>query len=437
MKKCLIVDDEEQNRYLLEVLLRGHGYEVASAENGAEALEKARSQPPDIIITDILMPVMDGFTLCKEWKRDKRLRGIPLIIYTATYTNAKDEALALSLGADRFLVKPQSPEVLVEEIKYILARAAAGSFTGAGHAMGDNDFLRRHYEVIIRKIEDKMAELQDLNARLTQEITAKEKAQAALEEEKQILIRAEQEIGRLNADLERRVLQRTAQLEAANEELEAFSYSVSHDLRAPLRVIDGFSKALREDYENKPLDDTGRNNLERIGKASQLMGRLIEDLLKLSRVTRSEFTNAPIDLSRMVQALADKLRQDNPHRLLEVVIEEGVIIEGDYRLMEIAIGNLLDNAWKFTGKVAHPRVEFGSLRQDGKTVYYLRDNGAGFNPTYGDKLFGAFQRLHSQKEFPGTGIGLATVKRIVSRHGGRVWAEGAVGKGATFYFTIA
>ncbi len=231
------------------------------------------------------------------------------------------------------------------------------------------------------------------------------------------------------------MIDRTAQLEAANKELEAFSYSVSHDLRAPLRSIDGFSQVLLEEYQEK-LDDKGKGYLERVCKATQKMGLLIDDMLKLSRINQAEYKRESIDLSGMMRAIAEANQQNNPDRAVDVIIQEGIVIQGDPHLIQIALVNLLDNAWKFIANARHPRVEFGKTIQEGKTIYYLRDNGAGFDMAYVRKLFGAFQRLHTEKEFAGTGIGLATVQRIINRHGGQVWAEGEVGKGATFYFTL-
>jgi light-regulated signal transduction histidine kinase (bacteriophytochrome) len=235
--------------------------------------------------------------------------------------------------------------------------------------------------------------------------------------------------------LERGVEKARDAAEAANAELEAFSYSVSHDLRTPLRSIDGFSQALLEDYGDT-LDDTAKSYLDRVRKATQQMGRLIDDLLKLSRVTRSEFHHESVDLSRVVRAVIDKLQEDSPDRTVDVIIQEGVLVNGDPSLLKIALENLLGNAWKFTSKAARPRLEFGATAKEGKTTCFIRDNGVGFDMAYVDKLFGAFQRLHTTLEFPGTGIGLATVRRVINRHGGRVWVQAAVGQGATFYFTL-
>lgn len=246
---------------------------------------------------------------------------------------------------------------------------------------------------------------------------------------------AEEEIRLLNAELEQRVQTRTAELQLVNKELEAFSYSVSHDLRAPLRALDGFSQALVEDY-SAGLDDRALNYLQRIRTNSQRMGNLIDDLLQLSRLSRTTMYIDRVDLSKLACDIETELREQQPDRVIDIDIQNGLFVNGDARLLRIALFNLMNNAWKYTRKQEHPHIAFGSMEQNGRTVYFVRDNGAGFDMAYSNKLFGAFQRLHSASEFEGTGVGLATVQRILRRHGGEIWADAAVDQGATFYFTI-
>jgi PAS domain S-box-containing protein len=241
----------------------------------------------------------------------------------------------------------------------------------------------------------------------------------------------EEQVTRLNDEL----TVRAAELEVTNKELEAFSYSVSHDLRAPLRSIDGFSQALLEDYSGI-IDSTGQDYLGRVRAATQRMGQLIDDMLTLSRITRADIAIGPVDLSSIARDVAAELEQGDPERKVEFVIQDGVAARGDARLLKVALENLLGNAWKFTSKHPRARIEFGVEQQSGERVYFVRDDGAGFDAKYAAKLFGAFQRLHAMNEFSGTGIGLATVARVVHRHKGRVWAEGAVEQGAAFYFTL-
>jgi PAS domain S-box-containing protein len=241
----------------------------------------------------------------------------------------------------------------------------------------------------------------------------------------------EEKLKKTLSDLE----QSSAQLAATNKELESFSYSVSHDLRSPLRSIDGFSQALLEDYQ-ECLDDTGKDYLQRLRNASQKMGELIDGILTLSRLTRSEMHREDIDLSTLVEEIATRLQENQPKRKVDFIIRKGLVAQGDPQLLRALLENLLGNAWKFTKKCPKARIEFGTTKNGKKTTYFIKDNGAGFDMTYTDKLFTAFQRLHEVTEFPGTGIGLATVQRIINRHGGNVWAEGAVDKGATFYFTL-
>lgn len=252
----------------------------------------------------------------------------------------------------------------------------------------------------------------------------------------------EAEIRRLNSELEHRVEVRTRELaaertklEAANKELEAFSYSVSHDLRAPLRSIDGFSRILLEDYGDK-LDEEGREDLETVRAASQRMALLIDDMLQLSRITRSEMRRDRVDLTAIAREVAGELQRVEPERSVEITIQSNLAANADGRLVRIMLENLLGNAWKFTGREPEARIEVGSARVSDGPAFFVRDNGVGFDMAYVHKLFGAFQRLHTTAEFPGTGVGLATVQRIVHRHGGRVWAEGRPNRGAAFYFTL-
>jgi PAS domain S-box-containing protein len=247
--------------------------------------------------------------------------------------------------------------------------------------------------------------------------------------------RAEEQIRRLNKELEQRVADRTAQLTAANKELEAFAYTVSHDLRAPLRSIDGFSHALLEDY-GKKLDEQGKQYLARVRAAAQRMGLLIDDLLTLSRVSRTEMQFTSVNLSALAKAIETELREGEPGREVEFLVAPDMVVTADAHLMQIVLTNLLGNAWKYTGK--HPRacIEVGQSGESSSPVYFVRDDGAGFEPAFAGRMFTAFQRLHSQSEFEGTGIGLAIVQRLIHRHGGEVWAEGAVERGATFFFTL-
>ena len=296
----------------------------------------------------------------------------------------------------------------------------------------DNDIIYIHLTVSCTRhnngsIDKVLATLQDITERKIGEDKLREN---------------EEEIRQLNLTLEQRIKDRTRELEAANKELESFAYSVSHDLRAPLRSMDGFSVALLEDYADN-LDDQGKDYLHRVREASKSMALLIEGILELSRTTRGEMSRETVNLSALAKTITADLYKSQPERRVEFIIEPELVVNGDAQLLRTAIENLLDNAWKFTGHCDQGKIELGVLplsetndsSQRGP-IYFVKDNGAGFDMNYADKLFGVFQRLHRTNEFPGTGIGLATVERIIHRHGGRIWAEARVDEGATFYFTL-
>jgi light-regulated signal transduction histidine kinase (bacteriophytochrome) len=282
--------------------------------------------------------------------------------------------------------------------------------------------LSKSFNGLLAEVEARSHALAESNAELAREMRVKDEA--------------EREILRLNSELEVRVRERTAQLTSAMQELETFCYSVSHDLRAPLRGIHGFSQALLADFPAE-LPGEAHRYLSRITASAARMEQLIEDLLNLSRLTRTTLTRREVDLSALAARVIESFRNAEPDRRVELSVRSGMKVDADPRLLQAALENLLGNAWKFTAKTERPRIEVGSMKDGSRTVYFVKDNGAGFDMRYADKLFGAFQRLHRNDEFPGTGIGLATVARVVSRHGGRIWADAQVGAGAAFYFTLA
>jgi light-regulated signal transduction histidine kinase (bacteriophytochrome) len=240
----------------------------------------------------------------------------------------------------------------------------------------------------------------------------------------------------LNEELEQRLQDRTVQLQVLNKEAENFSYSIAHDLRAPLRWIGGFAQALEQGHASQ-LDAEGRRFIQKIRDSTEQMGTLLDGLIELAHFSRTDLRRMPVDVTAAVRWVASELQQDDPERKVQLVVAEGITANGDPRLLQRVLENLLNNAYKFTAKRVPARVEFGTAPQgDGRVAYFVRDNGIGFDMAYADQLFGAFQRLHGAKEYPGTGIGLATVERIIRRHGGQVWAEGGENTGATFYFTL-
>jgi two-component system, NtrC family, sensor kinase len=383
-KKVLAVDDSETYLQALAGNLRAEGYEVVLARSGEEALELLAIEPVDCVLLDMIMPGIGGRETCRRVKSVPVMRDIPIVILTALEDRAA-MIEGLGAGADDYIAKSS-----------------------------DFDLLRARLQAQIRR-----KQFEDENRLIREELLRKELEATEA--------RTAQAVAEARADL-------VEELELKNEELESFSYSVAHDLRSPLRSIDGFSLALLEDYADK-LDEEGRQYLEYVRESAQQMAQLIDDLLTLSRVTRSEFQREPIDLADIARRVLARLRGTTPDRVVETVVAATLPAEGDERLMTVVFENLLGNAWKFTGKCDKPRIEVG-VEGDGTPIYFVRDNGAGFDMAYAGKLFGVFQRLHSTKEFEGTGIGLATVQRVVRRHGGRIWAKGAVGQGASFCFML-
>jgi signal transduction histidine kinase len=410
--EILIAEDSPTQAEQLRYLLEKEGYAVTAATNGRHALELARQRKPTLIISDVVMPEMDGYTLCKAIKGDERLHDVPVIILT-TLSSIQDIATSLDCGADNFLRKPYDPKSLLTRIDNILSNWELRKSNKM--RMGLEIYLggKKHF------ITSEREQILDLL------ISSYEQAIQVNEE----LKAREQEVRSLNADLELRAVE----LEAANKELESFSYSVSHDLRAPLRAIQGFARILQEDYGSR-LDDEGRHVIETVCDCTARMQQLIEDLLQFSRWGRAPIECDVIPMTQLAQEAFDGIQQESA--LPKLLLEPLPTAWGDPSLIRQVWCNLISNAVKYSSGRTDAVVDISGYAENGQNVYCVKDNGAGFDMTYYDKLFGVFQRLHTADEFPGTGVGLAIVRRVVARHGGRVWAESKVNEGAKFYFTL-
>jgi DNA-binding response OmpR family regulator len=384
-KRILTVDDSLTYLHEVAAQLREEGYDVIPARSGEEALALLAVQNVDCILLDLVMPGLSGQETCRRIKGSASWRDIPLIMHTAL--EEQDAMIeGINAGADDYIAKSSDLEVLRARVRAQLRR---------------------------KQFEDENRNIREQLLQKELEVTVANSARELAETRAAFV----------------------GELERKNSELEAFSYSVSHDLRAPLRSIDGFSQLLLQDVAGK-LDDKGEDYLRRVCESAQRMGEIIDDLLSLSRVGLAELRRDRIDLSSIARDVFAELGKQHPGRQVELRIAENLPAEADSGLMRVAFDNLLGNAWKFTTKVSSGQIEIGSEQKQGGTVFFVRDNGAGFDMSYAENLFRPFQRLHNESEFPGTGIGLATVHRIIERHGGRIWAEGAVDQGATFYFTI-
>lgn len=488
----LLVDDDEVKLLALENILSGLDQNLVKVHSGKEALRALLHQDFAVVLLDVRMPVMDGFETAAMMRERERSAHLPIIFVTAADRGETHVARGYSLGAVDYIYTPVMPQVLRTRVAVFVELKRQQERM---HRLEQREHERQLGEVTERLEEEVkrnrffslspgllcIADFdgffrqlnpswertlgytpEDLKSRPFLEFVHRDDREATLDAMRKLeagepVIRYENRFRARDGSYrwlawnaaphgEKRLIYAVAHdvtqrkqaalaLQVSNQELESFSYSVSHDLRAPLRAIEGFSQILEEECAGG-LDEAGREHLGRILAAARRMGLLIDALLHLSHVSRTELRTSAVDLSVLARSVASELQESDPRRKVECVIAEGVTAKGDATLLRDVLENLLGNAWKFTGKREDARIEFGAATDGGWPVYSVRDNGVGFDMKQAGRLFTPFRRLHDSAEFPGTGIGLATVQRVVRRHGGRVWAESALGRGTAIHFTL-
>jgi hypothetical protein len=395
----LVVDDSRTQAEAARSTLESAGFLVELAASGEEALERLARGGVDVVVSDVLMPGMTGYELCQAAKAAPATGGIPVVLLTSL-DDPHEVIRALECGADGFITKGSGADHLVDRVRTVVENRRLRASGGTGSS------TRVHFLGRTFAIQSGSEQILDLLVSTFEDTVRKQ----------QELVTSQQ------------------QLREANRELETFSYAVAHDLGAPLRAINAWTHAIVS--EATGLDAAGRQSADRILEATQRMAQIIEDLLRLSRVAKAALNRGEFDLSAIARLVVANLTAFHPDHRVELVIQPGLRCHGDRALIQVVLENLLGNAWKFTRKQPQPRVEVGAETRGGVRVFFVRDNGAGFDMDRAHRLFLPFERLHSEAEFKGTGVGLTTARRVVERHGGRIWAEAAAGRGATFFFTV-
>ncbi|HZV33486.1 MAG TPA: ATP-binding protein [Verrucomicrobiae bacterium] len=412
----LLVDDREDKRLAMQTIIAGPDRNVVSVSSGKEALRCLLNNDFAVILLDVNMPGMDGFETAHLIRQRKNSEHTPIIFVTGISDTETHVSRGYSLGAVDYILTPVLPEVLRTKVTVFVE-----SFKKTEQLKRQAERLRQAHEQLELRVEERTAELAVANQALQAEVAERQ--------------RIEEKIRKINGELEQRVLDRTAELALANEELEAFSYSVAHDLQAPLRNIESYAQMLEEDFPDA-MPAEAQQYLSRIRVRSRHLAQLVSDLLNLSRLGKKGLNREEVDLAKAVNETVANVSSDIGKRCIEWQIGELGRASCDPNLLKQVFANLLSNAVKFSQPREKAIIEIGLTESQGEPVFFVRDNGVGFDMRYADKLFGVFQRLHPSGSFEGTGVGLATAARIIRKHGGRIWAEAEEDKGATFYFTL-